>query len=122
MPFASAIVDGQPVVVMIDGDRAVPVRGLTEIGRETPSSLLRHPDLDEASALPVDSLELRPVVPRPGKVICVGLNYRAHVEETRAQESGYPVLFTKFATSLTGPRSDIQLPPSRKRWTTRVSS
>jgi acylpyruvate hydrolase len=44
-------------------------------------------------------------------VICVGLNYAAHIEETKREHSDYPVLFTKFATTLTGPYDPIPLPP-----------
>jgi acylpyruvate hydrolase len=44
-------------------------------------------------------------------VICVGLNYAAHIEETKREQSDYPVLFTKFATTLTGPYDPIPLPP-----------
>jgi acylpyruvate hydrolase len=43
-------------------------------------------------------------------VICVGLNYAAHIEETKREHSDYPVLFTKFATTLTGPLDPIPLP------------
>ncbi len=52
-----------------------------------------------------------PWCPDPGKVICVGLNYAAHIEETKREHSDYPVLFTKFATTLTGPFDPIPLPP-----------
>jgi acylpyruvate hydrolase len=51
------------------------------------------------------------VVPSPGKVLCVGLNYLAHIQETQRDESDYPVLFTKFASSLTGPYDPVPLPP-----------
>ncbi len=53
---------------------------------------------------------LCPVVPHPDKIICVGLNYRAHVDETGRDLPAYPVMFTKFASSLIGPRDDILLP------------
>lgn len=98
------------MAVLIDGEQAVPLRGIQELGRETPRSLLRDPPLEPDSAFGVADLKRRPVVPRPGKVICVGLNYKAHIEETKRQESDYPVLFTKFATTLTGPYDDIPLP------------
>jgi acylpyruvate hydrolase len=109
MRFASVIYDGQPMAVAIDGDRATALRGVTELGRETPASLLREPPLDDGS-LPLGELTFRPVVPSPGKVFCVGLNYLAHIQETQRQESDYPVLFTKFASSLTGPYDPIPLP------------
>jgi len=58
------------------------------------------------------SLVFGPCVTHPGKIICVGLNYRAHAEETRAAIPEYPILFNKFSNALTGHRSDVQLPVS----------
>jgi acylpyruvate hydrolase len=111
MRFASVIHHGRPLAVKIDGDHAVALRGVTELGRDTPGPWLREPPLDDGAALNVSELRFRPLVPRPGKVICIGLNYLAHIEETRRRESDYPVLFTKFASSLTGPYDDIPRPP-----------
>jgi acylpyruvate hydrolase len=111
MRFASVLHDGTPMAVLLDGDQAVPLRGVSELGPGTPLSLLRDPPLEPDSAFPSTDLRRRPVVPRPGKVICVGLNYAAHIEETKREHSDYPVLFTKFATTLTGPYDTIPLPP-----------
>jgi acylpyruvate hydrolase len=111
MRFASILHEGAPLAVAIEGDRAVPLKGVTELGAATPLSLLRDPPLDRDSSLPAEDLSRRPVIPRPGKVICVGLNYVAHIEETKREHSDYPVLFTKFATTLTGPNDPIPLPP-----------
>jgi acylpyruvate hydrolase len=113
MRFASVIHDGQPLAVAIEGDRATPLHGVTEIGRETPAALLREPPLQDRS-LPLADLRFRPVVPNPEKVICIGLNYLAHIQETQRDESDYPVLFTKFASSLTGPYDPVPLPPEAK--------
>jgi acylpyruvate hydrolase len=111
MRFASVLHEGMPMAVLIDGDHAVPLRGIQKLGPDTPNSILRDPPLEPDSAFPAADLERRAVVPRPGKVICVGLNYAAHIEETKRERSDYPVLFTKFATTLTGPYADIPLPP-----------
>jgi acylpyruvate hydrolase len=111
MRFASVLHEGNHLAVAIEGDRAIPIRGVTELGPETPLSLLKDPPLDRESSLPATELYRRPVVPHPGKVICVGLNYAAHIEETKREQSDYPVLFTKFATTLTGPYDPIPLPP-----------
>jgi acylpyruvate hydrolase len=110
MRFASVLHDGTPAAVLLDGDHAVPLRGVSELGPDTPLSLLRDPPLEPDSAFPSADLRRRPVVPKPGKVICVGLNYAAHIEETKREPSDYPVLFTKFATTLTGPYDPIPLP------------
>lgn len=111
MRIASVQHQGVPLVVAIEGEQAIPLRGLAELGPDTAASDLRTAELDRGGALPLDVLRFRPVVPRPSKVICVGLNYRAHIEETGRQESDYPVLFTKFASTLTGPFDPIPLPP-----------
>lgn len=111
MRFASVVHEGTALAVAIDGDRAIPLRGVTELGRDTPLSLLKEPPLDHESSLNAGEIQRRPVIPRPGKVICVGLNYAAHIEETKREHSDYPVLFTKFATTLTGPYDPIPLPP-----------
>lgn len=111
MRFASVLHDGKPMAVAIEGDQAIPLDGIRELGVETPSSILRDPPLDRSSALPVQAVHRRAVVPRPPKVICVGHNYVAHIEETQRERPDYPVFFTKFATTLTGPHDDIPLPP-----------
>jgi 2-keto-4-pentenoate hydratase/2-oxohepta-3-ene-1,7-dioic acid hydratase in catechol pathway len=53
-------------------------------------------------ALPIDS---------PAKIICVGLNYRDHAEETGAELPTAPLLFAKWANTLIGPGEPIVLPP-----------
>ena len=49
-------------------------------------------------------------VPRPGKVICIGLNYRAHAEEGGFAIPSYPEVFLRVTTSLVGPGKPILLP------------
>jgi acylpyruvate hydrolase len=110
MRFASALQGDRPLIVSVDGDRATPLAGPTELGRDTPASWLKTAQ-PAGDPIPLSDLRLRPVVPNPSKVICVGLNYVAHIEETQRQESDYPVLFTKFASTLTGPYDDVALPP-----------
>jgi 2-keto-4-pentenoate hydratase/2-oxohepta-3-ene-1,7-dioic acid hydratase in catechol pathway len=49
-------------------------------------------------------------VPRPGKIICVGLNYRDHAAESNMPIPERPVLFSKFATCVIGPGEPIVIP------------
>ena len=63
-----------------------------------------------AAPVPAAGADFAPVVPRPGKIICVGLNYRAHILETGRELPEYPTLFAKFADTLTGARDDLVLP------------
>lgn len=58
-----------------------------------------------------DHADLAPLVPRPGKIFCVGLNYRNHILEMGRELPEYPTLFAKFAEALIGPHDPIALEP-----------
>ena len=62
--------------------------------------------LDEAA------LTYGPAVPNPGKILCVGLNYRAHAAETNARLPETPVLFSKFNNTVAASGESIPLPPN----------
>ena len=49
-------------------------------------------------------------LPAPAKVICCGLNYADHIQETGRELPRFPTLFAKFADTLTGPTEDVVLP------------
>ncbi|HVF29223.1 MAG TPA: fumarylacetoacetate hydrolase family protein [Pyrinomonadaceae bacterium] len=49
-------------------------------------------------------------VPRPGKLICIGLNYRDHAAESNMAIPESPVVFSKFTTAVTGPNEPVMLP------------
>ena len=51
-------------------------------------------------------------IDRPGKIVCVGLNYRDHAEEQGAELPAAPLLFAKFTTALIGPGDAIVIPPN----------
>ena len=55
---------------------------------------------------PLAEVRLLAPVPRPGKVICVGLNYRDHARETSQELPKEPVLFPKYHNSVVGPGAD----------------
>ena len=51
-------------------------------------------------------------VPRPGKLICIGLNYRDHAAESNMPIPERPVVFSKFATAVIAPGEPVVLPPT----------
>jgi 2-keto-4-pentenoate hydratase/2-oxohepta-3-ene-1,7-dioic acid hydratase in catechol pathway len=59
---------------------------------------------------PLADVRLLAPVPRPGKVICVGLNYRDHARETGQSVPDLPVLFAKYANSVVGPGAEVVVP------------
>jgi 2-keto-4-pentenoate hydratase/2-oxohepta-3-ene-1,7-dioic acid hydratase in catechol pathway len=50
-------------------------------------------------------------IERPGKIVCVGLNYRDHAEEQGVELPAAPLLFAKWPSSLIGPGEAIAIPP-----------
>jgi len=65
-----------------------------------------------ASGTSVSEAQLRlgPCAPAPRKIVCIGLNYRRHAEETGAQVPDAPILFSKFSNSLAACGDEIPLP------------
>jgi 2-keto-4-pentenoate hydratase/2-oxohepta-3-ene-1,7-dioic acid hydratase in catechol pathway len=61
------------------------------------------------------SLRLVAPVPRPGKVLAIGLNYRAHAAESGAEIPQYPIVFAKATTSIIGPETRIVIPAVSER-------
>jgi acylpyruvate hydrolase len=108
--FASCRLGERRFAALVEGDAVRPLRGIEELGAATPAELLADPPVgDESFALA--EVELRPVVPRPGKILCVGLNYRAHVDEGVFEVPDYPVLFPKFADALVAAGEPVLVPP-----------
>ena len=60
--------------------------------------------------VPESRARFGPAVPRPGKIICVGLNYRRHAQETGNPIPPVPILFNKYNNALVGHRGRIRLP------------
>ncbi|MET7518661.1 fumarylacetoacetate hydrolase family protein [Streptomyces sp. NPDC005480] len=101
------------------GTRAVRAtdQGYLDLGFRDVGALLAQEDWaslaaeDGGTTCPADGVDLAPVVPGPGKVLCVGLNYRNHILEMGRDLPEHPTLFAKFADALIGARDDIDLAP-----------
>ena len=65
---------------------------------------------EDRAAVPVHELTLRAPVPRPGKVLCIGLNYRDHAAETGAQIPAEPIIFLKAPYTVVGPNDHVLVP------------
>ena len=61
--------------------------------------------------IPLAGLKLHAPIRRPGKIICIGLNYRDHATETGLDVPADPPLFCKFANSVTDPGAIVKVPP-----------
>jgi 2-keto-4-pentenoate hydratase/2-oxohepta-3-ene-1,7-dioic acid hydratase in catechol pathway len=87
----------------LEGDEIVPM-GLDLLDH------LRGGPLKESAPVPAADLPLSAPVPRPGKIVCVGLNYRDHAAETGKPVPTEPVLFCKFANSVVGDGATVPIP------------
>lgn len=58
----------------------------------------------------IDTLTLLPVVPNPGKIICIGLNYQAHKEEGVRDPDDKPMLFARWPETLIGHEAPLVIP------------
>lgn len=109
-PQAGMLV-GEEVIALSDMDaHARSVRGLlgardaiglTELGRRAAA---------EPKRIALADVRLLAPVPDPEKIICLGLNYRDHAEESAQEIPKAPMWFAKFANSLIGSGQDIVLP------------
>lgn len=63
-----------------------------------------------------EKLSLGPCLPQPGKIICIGLNYRNHARESNMQIPPVPVLFAKFHNAIAAPGEPVPLPRVAKKY------
>jgi 2-keto-4-pentenoate hydratase/2-oxohepta-3-ene-1,7-dioic acid hydratase in catechol pathway len=80
------------------------------LGPQALRDLARQAAAQEAP-LVREAARLGPCVAQVGKIVCVGLNYHAHVREVGAAVPAEPVLFMKAATAICGPNDDVVMPP-----------
>ncbi|MGW0818091.1 fumarylacetoacetate hydrolase family protein [Streptomyces viridiviolaceus] len=116
MKLATLRVDGGTRAVKLDGDV------LVDLGAPDVGALLAEEGWAERAAAatgttyPVQGADFAPVVPRPSKVVCVGLNYRNHIQEMGRDLPEHPTLFAKFADCLIGANDDIQRPDETEKF------
>lgn len=73
-------------------------------------------ELGEVEGHAFDPTELQAPVGTPRQIFAIGLNYRSHAEETGVDIPDTPMVFTKFVSSITGPYTDITMPPGSVDW------
>jgi 2-keto-4-pentenoate hydratase/2-oxohepta-3-ene-1,7-dioic acid hydratase in catechol pathway len=72
--------------------------------------LLQEVRAVEDDGVPLEGVDLLPPIARPGKIICIGLNYRSHAEEQGVEPPETPTFFAKFANCLAPPGGSVPLP------------
>ena len=109
MKFASFTVQGRSTYGVVEGDQVIDLESLkptfgtdlkqaiaaNRLAELTPALLATLP------RMPLAEVIFLPVIPNPGKVLCIGINYATHVRETGREMPTYPMIFTRFADSQT---------------------
>ena len=108
---------------VVDGDRIVDLKPLLGGRANDLKSLIANDLQGEAAAavaqatsfLALSDVNLLPVIPNPGQIFCIGLNYGEHVRETGKQITESPVIFMRVNDSQVAHGKDIIRPPESHR-------
>lgn len=119
MKLLTFIHNGTEQVGVRRGAGVVPVRGLSKDLPGTLLGILQQGKLDElrdllaihqGEEIPIADIQYQTLIPRPGKVVCIGRNYAAHAREGGAEPPTFPEVFMRGAMSLLPHRGEIVRP------------
>jgi 2-keto-4-pentenoate hydratase/2-oxohepta-3-ene-1,7-dioic acid hydratase in catechol pathway len=103
--------NGPRAGVLRDGDRVV------DAGESLRSLIAAGPLAEPAGGdeLALSDVRLLPPIPDPDKIICIGLNYLSHAQESGVEPSDVPTFFAKFRNALVPDGSEVKLPASSQK-------
>ncbi|WP_210639483.1 fumarylacetoacetate hydrolase family protein [Pseudomonas sp. Tri1] len=118
MKLASFIVQGRSSYGVVEGDQIIDLETLKPTFGGDLKQAIAHNRLGELTRetlagqprIPLAEVTFLPVIPNPGKVLCIGINYATHVRETGREMPTYPMIFTRFADSQTAHLQPIVRP------------
>jgi len=122
MKLVSFIREGRSRFGAILSDGVVDLTGYS--GAATLKELLEVDALDKVQkrinaakpGLSLSDISYLPVIPNPSKILCIGLNYQKHKEETGRPDVEYPTVFTRYADSQVGHRQAMIKPAVSERF------
>ncbi len=110
MKLTTFLKDGQPRLGIVEGEHVIDLQAaLPEVPADVRVALEAGTDLMAAAAaalasraprLPMGDLQFAPLVPNPGKTVCLGLNYFDHAKEGGREKPDYPWFFLRATSSL----------------------
>lgn len=124
MRLISCLTDTGETLGVVDGERWIRAATLAPDGPATMAAWLAAGQAGKdalrdaattarilAGGEPTDGLELLAPIPRPGKVVAIGRNYRAHTDEEGVEPPPLPLIFSKWPSSVVGPGAQIRWDP-----------
>jgi 2-keto-4-pentenoate hydratase/2-oxohepta-3-ene-1,7-dioic acid hydratase in catechol pathway len=109
--------DGTPSYGRLDGEHIVELGDAghpSDLATALASGGLAN--LEDGRSWPRSDVVLLPVIPNPGKILCVGLNYATHVAETGREQKDHPAIFTRWADTLVADGQPLLRPLETKRF------
>ncbi len=107
-------IDGRSVVVDLNrADPSLPTDMLAFLAGGTETITLAEAAVTTASPeaiLDQSAVKLNAPIPNPSKILCLGVNYRDHADESSSDVPEYPIVFAKLSNAIIGPGEPIQLP------------
>jgi len=109
-------------VGVVDGEHVINIRGVVPDAPTDMIGIIRAgdtmtakiaaalPNAAPSARIPLDKAELLPPVPKPGKILCLGLNYALHAKEGGNEIPDYPALFIRVQSSLVAPNAPVIRP------------
>ena len=117
MKLASFQVQGRKTFGIVEGDRIADIGRLANAEGVDLRAALAGGNLgglaarkSEAPTFALREIEWLPVIPNPDKILCVGVNYEAHRQETGRKQAAYPTIFLRLANTQTGQGTSILRP------------
>ena len=119
MRFVSFLrADGSASWGRLDGETVIDLGAAPEAPADLKAAIAAGLDAVPATGpeLALASVTLLPVIPNPGKILCVGLNYATHVAETGREQKEHPTIFHRWADSLVADGAAFIHPPETTRF------
>lgn len=104
--------NGSPSYGRIEGNIVIDLGSVPGAPADLKAAIARGDlaGLADGEPVPLDVVKLLPVIPNPGKILCVGLNYATHVKETGREQKAHPAIFTRWADTLVADGAPILRP------------
>ncbi len=82
----------------------------------TAGALHLLPDVRESARVSIDAAVYNPLIPDPGRIICVGINFKAHMQEMGREPPEYPWLFVRWGDSQVGHKQPLVRPAASEKY------
>lgn len=115
MRFMSFNYEGVERFGYVRNDRVFDLAGsdaeITDLKSLISSDAISNVTMDDLlPSFALSEIQYLPVIPNPGKILCIGLNYETHRKETGREKTAHPAVFTRFADTQIGHENNAWLP------------